>query len=40
MRNGILYRINEIQEVNWTDRNTMELVLHKALKKTDTTGLS
>ena len=33
MRNRILYHKNEIQEVNHTDRNTMQLVLPEAFRK-------
>ena len=33
MRNGILYCKNEIQEADCPDRNTMQLVLPKALRK-------
>ena len=33
MRNGILYQRNEIQEVNWPDGNTMQLVLPKGFRK-------
>ena len=33
MRNGILYHKNEIQEVNQTDRNTMQLVLPEVFRK-------
>ena len=33
MRNGILYRRNEIQEINHPDRNTMHLVLPEAFRK-------
>ena len=33
MRNGILYCKNEIQEVKYPYRNTMQLVLPKAFRK-------
>ena len=33
MRNGILYCKNAIQEVNWPNRNTTQLVLPKACRK-------
>ena len=38
MRNGILYRKNEIQEVNHPDRNAMQLVLPKAFRKQSLQG--
>ena len=33
MRNGILYHKNEIQEVDHTDRNTMQLVIPESFRK-------